>query len=151
MHEDSIIDKKTLDNIFNDKPAQKKKELFKTILEKKASPIHGQGIFTKNQIPIGETFYEIPMNIIHTEPKSNCTRIASRMFVDDEKVLNWVNHSCAPNSKIEIRNQGTYLMAVRKILAGEEITVDYLVTEERNNLHQCNCKSEKCRNYFATT
>ena len=37
----------------------------------------------------------------------------------------FINHSCAPNCEIDIKNRRIYIFANRAIKAGEEITYDY--------------------------
>ncbi|MDD3160056.1 MAG: SET domain-containing protein-lysine N-methyltransferase [Candidatus ainarchaeum sp.] len=125
--------------------------LKENFLEKQKSLIHKFGIFTTIQIPANQPFYLIsPKNIFSTHiPKS--IRIATGKFVFDEKIINYVNHSCNPNSEIGIEQKRVVLRAKRLIETGEEITIDYCENEEKNNLIQCKCKSEKCRNFFFTT
>ena len=81
-------------------------------------------------------------------PTPKAARIAPNKFVLDEKVLNYVNHSCEANSEIVFEPQRVVLRAKREILVGEEITLDYTATEEKNNLVPCTCGSVKCRNFF---
>ena len=71
------------------------------------------------------------------------------MFVCDPKILNWVNHSCNPNSKIELFPP--LLQSIREILPNEEITVDYNKTELPNKKVKCNCGEKNCRGYFYIT
>ena len=117
-------------------------------LFKQESPIHGIGIFTKTKIRENKLFYIIPLNDVRSTPSPKCAKIAEKMFVSDPKILNWVNHSCVPNSELVFQENKVFLRAKRDILPGEEITVDYCETEEKNNLVFCNCGSSKCRNYF---
>jgi len=119
-------------------------------LEKRKSLIHKFGIFTTVQIPPNEPFYLIlPRNIFSTIVAKSI-RIATGKFVFNE-TLKYLNHSCDPNSEIGIEQKRVVLRAKRTILPGEEITIDYCENEEKNNLISCNCKSEKCRNFFFTT
>ena len=55
-----------------------------------------------------------------------------------------VNHSCEPNVYVE----GQVLFrAMRKILVGEELTLDYatIIDEHRTIIQDCNCGSFRCR------
>lgn len=98
-------------------------------LEKRKSKIHDFGIFTKYKIPKNRKFYKVPLDITYNKPEKRCARIADGKYVYDDKVLNWVNHSCNPNSKLDINRKDPTLIAVKNILPNEEITVDYNQTE----------------------
>jgi len=130
---------------------RQKKFLESVILEKKSSPIHGIGIFAKTLIPEGKIFYYIPMNSVHSSVQKGFARLASGLFVNDPLVLNFINHSCDPNAVIVYDSGKPALKSVKKILLGQEITVDYTLTEEKNNLVECKCNSKKCRNFFSTS
>lgn len=130
----------------------RQKNFLETVaFEKKKSKIHGTGVFTKTKIPALREFYIIPLNEVYQKPLPKMARIASNLFVNDPKVLNYVNHSCDPNSEIIIFEKKVFLKSKRKILQGEEITLDYCENEEKNNLIPCECRSKKCRNFFYIT
>jgi len=121
------------------------------LLEKKKSPIHGFGIFAKENIPFGKKFYSVPMLDLRKEAAPKLVKISTNLFVNDSKVLNWVNHSCDANTEILFEQKGIFLKSKKDIKVGEEITLDYCCTEERNILIECKCSSSKCRNYFYIT
>jgi len=125
--------------------------IYQVTLKKKPSPISGIGIFTVEEIPANKEFYLVPFCDIRKETAPRLTRIATGLFVSDEVVLNWVNHSCDPNTELVIGQNRLTLRSKRDIKAGEEITVDYFLNEEQNNLIACKCGSEKCRNFFYTS
>lgn len=57
-----------------------------------------------------------------------------------------VNHSCAPNAGLRFSDAGVFLVAVRAIAAGEEISWDYSTTLRESNWHMlCQCKAAGCR------
>jgi uncharacterized protein len=113
-------------------------------LIKKESKIDGFGMFTIKLIPKGTEYYQIPLDITYSKPQPKCALIKDK-YVSDDKVLNWVNHSCDPNSKLD--KDKPSLIAIKDILPDEEITVDYNQTEEGNKIN-CTCKSENCKGYF---
>ncbi|MBD3303778.1 SET domain-containing protein-lysine N-methyltransferase [Candidatus Woesearchaeota archaeon] len=113
---------------------------------KQKSKIHGLGIFADRQITEGEEFYKIPIDIIFFHNTPGAAHIGDGLYVFDEKVLKWVNHSCEPNSAIDLGK--TVLYALREIASGEEITVDYDKTEAEGDKIPCNCGSRLCRGYF---
>ena len=57
-----------------------------------------------------------------------------------------VNHSCAPNAGLRFTDDGVFLVAIRAIAAGEEISWDYSTTLRESNWHMlCQCKAPECR------
>ena len=119
-----------------------------TGLNKRNSNINGKGIFTSQFIQNGVEFYTIPLDIVFNEPKPRCARIADRQYVSDNEVLNWVNHSCEPNSRLEILRENPVLIALRNISPDEEISVNYNETEVQGVKVECTCKSDSCKKYF---
>ncbi len=117
-------------------------------LKKKKSRADGFGIFAEEKITKGTEFYEIPLDIIYDKPKQRCARIGENKYVDDNRVLNWVNHSCNPNTKLDINRDKPALIALRDIETGEEITVDYNRTELHDTKIKCSCGAKNCRGYF---
>ncbi len=120
----------------------------KVELKKRKSSINGFGIFTSHTITKDEEFYIIPLTVIHTEPHARCARIADGKYVHDDAVLDWVNHSCAPNATLDIDRPDPVLSAIRTIEAGEEIVVDYNQTEVQGITTECSCKALNCKGYF---
>jgi len=116
-------------------------------LFKAPSKIQGIGIFTDRDIKQGKGFYEIPLDVILRKPTPGCAYIWENRWVSDERVLNYVNHSCDPNTDF-ITRETPHLRSIRPITAGEEITVDYNKTEKRGTEVPCNCQSPNCRGSF---
>ncbi len=116
------------------------------MLAKKQSKIHGKGIFTDAFILKETPFYKIPLKKVYYKPELMYAYIGEGISVSDKKVLNWINHSCEPNARIDTKK--LVLAAIRDILPGEEITVNYNDTEVVGSRVACNCRSENCRRYF---
>ena len=57
-----------------------------------------------------------------------------------------INHSCSPNTYIDIIDDHIWIIADRNIKEGEEITYDYCF--DADELEECHCGSEKCRGYM---
>jgi len=128
------------------------KDLLKeTLLKVAPSKIHGKGVFALHEIHSVKYFYSIPMDDLRKIPAPLFAKISNNTFVNDPKILNFVNHSCDPNSELVLDQKGAFLRSKRKILAGEEITIDYCATEEKNTLIECKCGSTNCRNFFYIT
>ena len=137
------------DDLFEEMP---KKEVFeKDLFEIKNSIIHDKGVFALKDIKSNCNFYLIPMDNVSKTSAPSFARICTNTFVNDPVVLNYVNHSCNPNSEIVLEQSRVVLHSKRKILKGEEITVDYCVTEEKNTLKECKCNSSNCRRFFYIT
>jgi hypothetical protein len=117
-------------------------------LKIKGSKIHGQGIFTEKNINERELFYLIPINNISQEPKSKLAKIYDIGWVNDPEILNWINHSCNPNSELIIKNKQPYLCAIKNIQPDTEITVDYNLTEYGGEYIECNCNDSNCKKTF---
>lgn len=57
-----------------------------------------------------------------------------------------VNHSCDPNAGLRFTDDGVFLVAIRKIAPGEEVTWDYSTTLAESNWHMiCQCRAANCR------
>lgn len=57
-----------------------------------------------------------------------------------------VNHSCAPNAGLRFADDGVFLVAIRAIAPGEEISWDYSTTLRESNWRMlCQCKAPECR------
>ena len=61
----------------------------------------------------------------------------------------YINHSCEPNADVLVIDRFMIVFALREILPGEEITVDYL-----NSFDQvktlCQCRTASCRKHERT-
>jgi len=117
-------------------------------LMRKKSPIHGYGIFACRDIKKGEEFYEIPLDDLRYENYKRYAYIGNDQYVNDEKVLNWVNHSCNPNTILDIDRVAPVLIARTDIRAGSEITCNYNGTEVSGVYRNCNCGSPACTGKF---
>lgn len=120
----------------------------KNLLTKRKSNINGTGIFTSKPVAKDTEFYAIPLDIVFNEPQPKCARIADNQYVHDDAVLNWVNHSCNPNTILDIERKDPVLRAIRTIAADEEISVNYNQTEVQGVSVKCTCKSANCKGFF---
>jgi hypothetical protein len=56
-----------------------------------------------------------------------------------------LNHSCSPSAGIRGRNS---IVAIRDLKAGEEVTMDYALSDTLPLWHmKCSCGSKNCRKY----
>ena len=113
----------------------------------------GRGIFAKHDIPEGNTIglitgeehYEGNQTLTDVHGNENWIGIGKGTWIDPDFPFSFVNHSCNPNAGI----QGSIeVVAMRQIEEGEEITIDYSITEEDLRwrlLSQCLCHQPGCR------
>jgi SET domain-containing protein len=121
----------------------------------KKSRINGKGCFATVHFPRGKKIAEYAgERISDAEANRRAHRRILRICAIDEKWsldgsrngngTHYINHSCAPNSFLKILYGHIQFYALRDILPGEEITVDYI-----NTLHpdkkRCTCGAENCR------
>lgn len=72
-------------------------------------------------------------------------------YVLDYSLASYVNHSCDPNAYVEFKTLcRRYLIALKPIRKGEEITVDYTLSavdqiDNETWVLDCKCGSKKCR------
>jgi hypothetical protein len=61
-----------------------------------------------------------------------------------------INHSCVPNAGLRFREDGVFLIAIRDIAAGEEISWDYSTTLADDSwTMRCACGAPSCRGTIA--
>jgi hypothetical protein len=62
------------------------------------------------------------------------------------RVDDLVNHSCDPNAGLRFQDRGVFLIAIRPIARGEEVTWDYSTTLRDSAWRMpCDCRSAQCR------
>jgi len=120
------------------------------------SSIHGVGSFATIRFPKGSTIAEYAgerisyREAIHRMRGHDGNRISeldSDCYIDgsvDGNDTQYINHSCEPNADAFIMDGAMILFALKEILSGEEITVDYLNSFEADRT-VCNCGAASCR------
>ena len=122
----------------------------------KESPIHGRGLFARQDISAGAIVAVKGGHIITREvlrrlaPRLGAAevQIADDLFicpVDEdarEGAMIFSNHSCEPN--IGLRGQIIFV-AMRNIRAGEELTHDWAMTDNDDSSTDCRCGARNCR------
>ena len=119
------------------------------------SAIHGRGVFALESIPANRKVIEYTGERIsakHAEKRGHgrCTYYFAldRYWVLDGSVggsgAEYINHSCGPNLVSRIMKGHILYMSLRKIRAGEELTVDYHFSRHEERV-ECHCKSKNCR------
>ena len=107
------------------------------------SPVEGNGVFAKKSLNAGGriAFFE-------GDPTPHITKHSLTLEgenIEPTGMLKNLNHSCAPNAYFLKR----WLMAGRDIQEGDEITIDYALTEDSfSDPFPCNCGAETCRGHI---
>lgn len=121
----------------------------------RASRIDGQGAFAAEAIPARRKIGEIRGESISVrEARRRAKGVARIMIVEvSEKraidasqssdPLRFTNHSCRPNATLRIRQGRVEFYAMRDLVPGEEITVDYGETHHDGRL-RCRCGAPGC-------
>ena len=56
----------------------------------------------------------------------------------------YINHSCAPNCTVQMTTRTIWIVALRDITAGEELTYNYGYELDDAPTHPCTCSAENC-------
>lgn len=125
----------------------------------KPSTIHGTGGFARADIPAGTRILEYEgEKITKKESLARCERNNEYIFaLDDEYDLDgnvtwnparFLNHSCAPNCEALLQEGGIWVVSIRNITAGEELTFNYGYDLEDWREHPCCCGAICCVGYI---
>lgn len=125
-------------------------------VESRPSRIDGLGAFAAEPVPARRKIGEIrgePLSV--REARRRAKGLARIMIVElsasraldasqSSDPLRHVNHSCAPNAVLRIRQGRVEFYALRDLAAGEEITADYGLSHHDGRL-ACRCGAPRCR------
>ena len=125
----------------------------------KCSPIHGTGGFAKTAIRKGTRILEyLGEKITKSESLSRCEQNNAYIFtLNDQQDLDgnvpwnparFINHSCAPNCEAEKDDDRIWVIAIRDIQAGEEITFNYGYDLVDYKDSPCLCGAPNCVGYM---
>ena len=123
------------------------------------SRIDGFGVFAQEDIPPRRKIGEIRGESISVaEARRRATGRARIMIVEvsprkaidaseSSDPMRFTNHSCQPNARLSIQNGRVEFYALRAILSGEEITVNYGPTHHEGTL-ACRCGAAGCNGWL---
>jgi len=125
----------------------------------KSSPIHGMGGFARVEIACGVRVIEyVGEKITKLESLARCERNNEYIFaLDDEYDLDgdvswnparFLNHSCEPNCEARLERGCIWVVAIREIRAGEELTFNYGYDLADYAEHPCGCGAPGCVGYI---
>ena len=115
----------------------------------------GRGVFAREAVIAKDVIAEISGQIMRPDFDSNyCMELGGKAVLEPAWPFRFLNHSCQPNCELKlwkhrkIRGQKIrrlWLRAVRDIVAGEELTIDYAWPVEF--AVPCHCGAQKCRGW----
>jgi SET domain-containing protein len=123
------------------------------------SHIDGQGLFAAQDIAEGTRIIAyIGEKITRRESvrrleagNAYIFHLNYRYALDGETLTNtarYINHSCDPNCEVEKTNDILWIVALRDIKEGEELSYDYGYTLEHYKDNPCNCGAKNCCGYI---
>src|SRR5689334_4910685 len=123
---------------------------------KRSSPIDGRGLFSTAAITKGEVVVVKGGYVLTRDQRDRIgeelgpseIQITEDLFIrpatlnERESGMMHLNHSCEPN--LGLQGQIVFV-AIRDIATGEELTIDYAMTDDEPYEMECQCGSETCR------
>ena len=135
----------------------------------RGSKIHGRGMFASKEIPKGTRVIEyVGERITKAEGwrrelarqerakrgGDGCIYIFelnSKVDIDGSVLWNtarYINHSCDPNCESQVLRGRVWLVAIRNIKPGEELSYDYYYDYDHYHEHPCRCGADDCAGYI---
>ena len=136
----------------------------------KKSKIHNKGVFAKKDVPEGTRVIEyVGEKITKRESdnryddslakhKKNQKNGAVYVFelnkrYDIDGNVSWntaknINHSCDPNCEVDIIRGKIWIIALRDIKKGEELSYNYGYAYDGDDEHKCLCRTASCIGYI---
>jgi uncharacterized protein len=121
----------------------------------RSSSIHAAGCYTTRKIKKGSRVieYDGPRFLKDEADERYKDRDITYLFSsgDDGTVIDgfgtamFINHSCDPNCESENIGERVFIVAIRDIVAGEELTYEYNLHDSDDDEADCYCGAEKCR------
>jgi len=131
-------------------------------VEIRKSKVHGNGGFAAKDIPKDTRVIEyVGRKMTKTESDKQQDKEQKDAWVgvfelnkttDIDGSVEWnhaknLNHSCDPNCETDIIRGHIYIIALRKIKKGEELTYDYNFDfeDDEDEEYECRCGAKNCR------
>ena len=121
----------------------------------RSSSIHAAGCYTTEPIPKGVKVVEYTGPRISKKQADAYFQNSKITYLfgigDGKTVINghgmamYINHSCDPNCETEELRGRVWVMSIREIAPGEELTYDYNLYDGDEDEALCNCGSANCR------
>ena len=135
----------------------------------RGSKIHGRGMFASQAIPKGTRVIEyVGERITKAEGwrrelarqerakrgGDGCIYIFelnTKVDIDGSVLWNtarYINHSCNPNCESQVVRGHVWIVAIRNIKPGEELSYDYYYDYDHYHEHPCRCGADNCAGYI---
>lgn len=121
----------------------------------RSSSIHAAGCYTTRRIKRGARVieYDGPRFTKDEADERYSNRDITYLFSsgEDEVVIDgfgtamFINHSCDPNCESESIDGRVFIVAIRNIDAGEELTYEYHLHDSDDEEADCYCGAKQCR------
>lgn len=121
----------------------------------RSSEIHAAGCYTTGAIRKGRRVceYDGPRMSKKVADERYAERFVTYLFgygtkgwvIDGFGTAMFMNHCCEPNCETEEENERIYVVALRDIAAGEELTYEYNLWDSDEATQDCYCGKAKCR------
>jgi hypothetical protein len=121
----------------------------------RSSSIHAAGCYTTRSFKKGSRVceYEGPRFTKEVADERYKDRFITYLFscgdngtvIDGFGTAMFINHSCDPNCETEDHEGRVYVVAIRDIAAGEELTYEYNLFDSDDAEADCYCGAPKCR------
>jgi uncharacterized protein len=121
----------------------------------RSSLIHAAGCYTTSRVARGTPVVE------YTGPRITKREADSRyrnsamtylfgvgdgsIVIDGHGTAMFINHSCDPNCEADERKGRVWIVALRDIAPGDELTYDYNLYDGDDDEAICNCGAKNCR------
>jgi SET domain-containing protein len=135
------------------------REALVTLVRVGASPIDRQGLFAATDIPRGTCIVEYRGEMI--SKGESARRLAQynvyivylneQYDIDGETLANtarYINHSCDPNCTVEYTTETLWIVALKHIQAGEELSCNYGYDARDYDKFPCRCGATMCCGYI---
>ncbi len=129
------------------------------LYEIKPSGIHGTGVYARTHIRADTAILEYVGEKVSME-ESLRRREANNFFIfticpefDIDGSVDWnparfINHSCSPNCEAQEEDQRIWIVALRDLQPGEELTFNYGYDLEDYEEHICRCGAPNCLGFM---
>ncbi len=136
------------------------------------SGIHNKGVFAKRDIPKGTRIIEyVGEKITKAEADDRAEKVIEEHKKKEKKgsvyifelnkkydldgypnynTARWINHSCDPNAEVDIIRGHIWIIAIKDIKKGEEISYDYGYDIDDFEDHPCRCGAKNCVGYIVS-
>lgn len=136
----------------------------------RGSDIHGRGVFARKNISAGTRIIEyVGEKITKAESERRAERVLHQSKQDTTKgavyifTLNkrydidgnvaynparFINHACCPNCEAQLIHGHIWIVAMRDIQRGEELSYNYGYDMDSYEEHPCRCGSHGCMGYI---